>query len=56
MMNISPAEARDLSLWEYEALLYNWNKIHDPDHVEIVDPEITQRKIDGLKARPDLLK
>lgn len=30
-MHVSPREARDLLLWEYEALVINWNEQHDPD-------------------------
>ena len=30
-MGIPPREARDLTLWEYEATLVNWNKQHDTD-------------------------
>lgn len=30
-MGISPREARDLTLWEYEATLVQWNYAHDTD-------------------------
>jgi len=30
-MNIPPAAARDLTMWEYEATLVNWNEQHDPN-------------------------
>lgn len=30
-MGVGPAEARDLSYWEYSALLQSWNARHDPD-------------------------
>ena len=30
-MGIGPAEARELSYWEYSALLLTWNARHDPD-------------------------
>ena len=33
-MGIGPAEARDLSYWEYSALLQTWNARHDPDGTE----------------------
>lgn len=57
MMNIPPSEVDALSLWKYEALLYHWNEAHNPDaEPDIVDPEVTQRLIDGLKDRPELLK
>lgn len=55
-MNIPPSDARELSFWEYDALIYNWNEAHGEGDVEIVDPEVTQRHIDRLRARPDLLK
>lgn len=31
MMGIPPREAGMLTLWEYQGLLWNWNKAHDPD-------------------------
>jgi hypothetical protein len=31
MMNVGPEECGRLSLWEYGALLWNWNQAHDPD-------------------------
>lgn len=30
-MGIGPAQARELSYWEYAALLQTWNERHDPD-------------------------
>ena len=30
-MGIGPAEARELSYWEYSALLQAWNERHDPE-------------------------
>lgn len=30
-MNIPPSEAMNLSLWQYEAILVNWNRLHSPD-------------------------
>lgn len=29
MMNIGPEEAGRMSLWTYQALLWNWNRAHD---------------------------
>jgi hypothetical protein len=39
MMGVSPAEAAKLSLWTYEALLWNWNERHktDDDETEPVE-------------------
>lgn len=31
MMGIPPSEARDLSYWEYTALLTVWNERHSPN-------------------------
>lgn len=56
MMNVPPSEAGALSLWAYEALLYNWNRIHNPDAVaDVPHPDIMEKKIAGLKARPEML-
>lgn len=30
-MGLSPSQARELSYWEYAALLRRWNDRHDPD-------------------------
>jgi hypothetical protein len=30
MMGIGPEEAGRMDFWTYEALLWNWNKAHDP--------------------------
>ena len=39
-MGVGPAEACELSYWEYSALLQNWNARHDPDgvHEPVVAP------------------
>lgn len=34
-MGIQPRDARELTLWEYEAILVNWNSMHNTDP----DPE-----------------
>jgi hypothetical protein len=31
MMGIGPEEAGRMNLWTYQALLWNWNQMHDPD-------------------------
>lgn len=56
MMGVSDADARAMSLHDYEMRLWHWNQIHGEAEVEIVDPDITQRMIDDLKARPELLQ
>lgn len=41
MMNIPPEQAAQLSLWEYEALLWHWNEAHSSgEDIEAPDPEI----------------
>ena len=38
-MGIGPLQARELSYWEYSALLRTWNERHDPDGAnEPVEP------------------
>lgn len=56
MMGVSDADARSMSLHDYEMRLWHWNEIHGESDVEIVDPDVTQRMIDNLRARPDLLQ
>lgn len=31
MMGIGPSDARELTYWEYTAMLTEWNARHDPD-------------------------
>jgi hypothetical protein len=39
MMGIPPSEARQLSWWEYQAILWNWNDRHDTgDNKDPVEP------------------
>lgn len=41
MMNIPPGGADQLSLWQYEALLWHWNEAHrSADDIDPPDPEI----------------
>lgn len=55
MMNIPPSEAKRLTLWEYQALLHNWNRAHSTgDDIKAPDPERTQRMIDRINANPAL--
>jgi len=59
MMGIGAREAAEMSLWEYEARLYHWNKIHSvPDKDgggPVVSHDITEAKIAQLKAMPGML-
>jgi hypothetical protein len=55
MMNIGAADAREMTLYEYEMRLHHWNEAHATEDTEIVDPDITQRLIDKLNSRPDLM-
>jgi hypothetical protein len=44
-MNIPPSEARNLTFYEYTALLCNWEKIHS---TEVDIPKLT---VEQLRAR-----
>lgn len=41
---------------DYEMRLWHWNEIHGDNDKEITDPEITQKMIDQLNARPELMQ
>lgn len=57
MMGVSDADARAMSLHDYEMRLWHWNEIHGSDRDgEITDPAITQKIIDELNSRPDLMQ
>jgi hypothetical protein len=52
-MNIPPSEARELSLYEYEGLLWNWNDAHGGDSAgEVPDADTTMVLIDRINADP----
>lgn len=56
MMGVSPAEAAKLSLWSYEALLWNWNDRHrtddeQADPVELPDADYVEHRHRLLAAR-----
>lgn len=56
MMNVGAADARAMSLWEYEARLYHWNEAHKTDKDQPKsDPAKMERLIAKLKDNPDLL-
>lgn len=55
MMNIPPSETGNLSLWHYEALLWNWNEAHDTSgDVAPPDPAIALPLLDRINADPRL--
>jgi len=55
MMNIPPSEAKQFSIHEYEALLWNWNDAHrTSDDVDPPDPETTIALLDRINADPRL--
>lgn len=55
MMGIGPGDARELSLWDYEALLYHWNDAHQSgDDVEAPDPARALAMLDRINADPRL--
>lgn len=43
-MGITPREARELTMWEYEATLVQWNYAHDPD------PQPIPATVDDFRA------
>jgi hypothetical protein len=54
MMGVGPTEAAKLSLWTYEALLWNWNERHrteDDDAVEPPDADFVEHRHRLLAAR-----
>lgn len=55
-MNIPVSDARALSLWEYDALIYHWNEAHGDGDAPTVPHEVSERLIDKLRANPELLR
>ena len=55
MMGVSDADARAMSMHDYEMRLWHWNEIHGSSDDEITDPEITQKLIDQLNANPEFM-
>jgi hypothetical protein len=56
MMGIPPSEAKRLTWWEYQALLWNWNDRHpqpgeDGDPAEAPDAEFVARRHEMLERR-----
>jgi hypothetical protein len=54
MMNIPPSEARQLSLYDYESMLWNWNDAQGSDDGGYPDPERTEALIARINADPSL--
>lgn len=56
MMNVSPAEARRLSLFEYEAMLFHWNDAHDASgNVDAPDPDFAMRVLEMANSDERLI-
>lgn len=58
MMNLGKADAEQMSLYEYQARMYHWNKIHkrpdkDSDLPEQVPHEVSEQIIANIP--PELL-
>jgi hypothetical protein len=55
MMNIPPSEAEHMSLYDYEAMLWNWNEAHrSGDDIDPPDPETTMARLEKINADPRL--
>jgi len=51
MMGVPPSEARRLSWWEYQAMLWNWNDRHTPEEeqeVEAAPADFVARRMQRL--------
>lgn len=53
-MNIPPSEARHLSYYDSQAILWHWNDMHDVGDGDAPDPELTMKLIDKINADPRL--
>lgn len=54
-MNVSDADARAMSLHDYQMRLWHWNKANGDGDDEIVDPALTAKIIDQLNAHPEYM-
>ena len=56
MMGAPPSEAKALSLWEYEALIFHWNDAHSTgeDHDPPANRDLMEKLIDRINADPPL--
>lgn len=42
-------------MWEYEAMLYHWNKTHSGgDEIQAPDPAEVQKRLDAINMDPRL--
>ena len=55
-MGIPPDQAADLDLWEYEAILYHWNRANsgEGEEVDAPDPEVAMQIVAMANADPRL--
>jgi hypothetical protein len=54
MMGIQPSEVKELTWWEYQALLWNWNDRHTPDEdreAEAPDADFVARHMALIEKR-----
>lgn len=53
MGGMPPSEAKRLTLWEYQALLHNWEQAHSTGEEKPEPPSIeeTERRRQALEAR-----
>lgn len=55
MMNVPPEATEWMSLYDYEAMLWNWNEAHKgADDIEPPDPEVTMARLERINADPRL--
>jgi hypothetical protein len=55
-MGIPPSEAKALSLWEYEAILIEWNHARDPDaDLPVFTVDMFDKALDLFEQNPHLL-
>lgn len=51
MMGFGPSDARELTYWEYTAMLEVWNARHNPEQNDLPDPDFVRAQFARLKAR-----
>jgi hypothetical protein len=53
MMGIQPSEAKALTWWEYQAMLWTWNDRHKPvdEEIEAPDAEYVARQMALIERR-----
>lgn len=55
MMNVPPSEAAELSLYDYEAMLWHWNEVHRTGEVDPPDPDMAMAILERANATPQLI-